>query len=186
MCSRGQVLSSGFRSGLHHWYLGLRSAICMLWHLKCPMALPLAVSARQAARHEDRGSSPVQQGLGSDSPCLLSDGHWLHAGVDRALKSVLLPCRLAAQDALDEATEPIGIPSFVQAAEPDKYLHIWFATVYVVSAESKAVRMNSTWLSPVQTLLCIHSNHAEWLQSVKACSGSSSGALHGPACFFQA
>ncbi len=44
---------------------------------------------------------------------------------------------------MDEATEPIGIPSFVRAAEPDKYLHIWFATIYVLSAESKAVRMNS-------------------------------------------
>ena len=66
---------------------------------------------------------------------------------------VLPPCRLAAQDALDEATEPVGIPSFVQAAEPDTYLHIWFATVYVLSAESKAVRMKSPWIPAVHTLL---------------------------------
>ena len=68
---------------------------------------------------------------------------------------VLLPCRLAAQDALDEATEPIGIPSFVQAADLDRYLHIWFATVYVLSAESKAVRIKSTRLAAVQSLRCI-------------------------------
>ena len=76
------MLSIGFKfgSGLRHWKVGLRRAVCMPWQFRCPMALPLARSARQAAGLEDSGSSPVQQGLGAESPCMLSDGHWLNAG----------------------------------------------------------------------------------------------------------